>query len=93
MVLCQEQDGKRRVIVYVNRSPTGSEQKYHVHKLEFLALKKFHDYLYNSKFQVAMDNNPLPCMMVIARLDATGHCWVVPMTSLPITSQADRIWQ
>ena len=39
-VLYQDQDnGTMRVIVYVSRTLSKSEKKYHSHKLEFLALK------------------------------------------------------
>ncbi|KAL5020815.1 hypothetical protein ScPMuIL_002102 [Solemya velum] len=54
-VLCQEQEGKMRVIAYASRGVTKSEKNYPAHKLEFLALKwamveKYHDYLYGHTF-------------------------------------------
>ena len=62
-VLCQEQDGKLRVISYASKGLSSSEKNYPAHKLEFLALKwavteKFYDYLYGHKFTVFSDNNP-----------------------------------
>ena len=40
-ILCQEQNGEKRVISYASRTLTPSERNYHLHsgKLEFLALK------------------------------------------------------
>ena len=53
-----------------------------VHKLEFPALKwaltdKFHEYLYGSQFQVYMDNNLLTYVLTMAKVDATGHRWLL----------------
>lgn len=80
-VLCQEIDGKERVISYASRGLSKSERHYCAYKLEFLALKwavvhKFHDYLYGYPFVVLTDNNPLTYVMNSARLDATGHRWL-----------------
>ncbi|KAK3106295.1 hypothetical protein FSP39_017215 [Pinctada imbricata] len=49
-VLCQEQDGHKRVICYASRGLNKAERNYPAHKLEFLGLKwavteKFKDYL------------------------------------------------
>ena len=81
-VLYQHQDGLDRVIAYASRSLKPSEKHYPAHKLEFLALKwaitdKYHDYLYGTSFEVVTDNNPLTYILTTARLDATGHRWVV----------------
>ena len=57
-VLYQEQDdGTTRVIAFASCSLSNSEQRYHLSKLEFLALKwaiheRFHEYLYGSNFEV-----------------------------------------
>ena len=77
-ILYQEQAGHKRVIAYASRGLSGSERRYPVHKLEFLALKwavtdKFHDYLYGNRFVVRTDNNPLTYALTTAKLDATGH--------------------
>ena len=75
-----------RVIAYASWSLTKSKRNYPVHKLEFLALKwaithKFHEYLYGSQFQVYTDNNPLTYVLTTAKLDATGHRWVVALSN------------
>ena len=85
-VLYQNQDGQRRVIVYVSRSLCRSERNYPAHKLEFLALKwditdKFHEYLYGADFQVFTDNNPLTSILTAAKLDATGCRWVAALSN------------
>ena len=68
------------------RSLSKSERNYPVHKHEFLALKwaipdKFHEYLYGSKFQVFIDNNPLTYVLTTAKIDATGHRWVAALSN------------
>ena len=85
-VLYQTQNGRKRVIAYASRSLTAAEQKYPIHKLEFLALKwsvcdKFHDYLYGSEFAVYTDNNPLTYVLTTAKLDATGHRWLAGLST------------
>ena len=85
-VLCQVQDGWKRVIAYASRSLWKSERNYPVHKLKFLALKwaitdKFHEYLYGAEFQVYTDNSPLSCVLTTATLDATGHRWVAALSN------------
>ena len=74
------------MISYAGRSPTQSETKYPVHKLEFLCLKwaiteQFHKYLYGNTFNVYIDNNPLKYMLVTAKLDAMGHRWFVSLAN------------
>ena len=85
-VLCQEQDGKERVISYGSRGLSKAERNYSAHKLEFLALKwaitqKYHDYLYGSDFLVYTDNNPLTYVLSTARLDATGCRWMAALAN------------
>ena len=58
-----------------------AESHYPAHKLEFLTLKwvvvkKFHEYLYGSTFNVYTDNNPLTYVLTTAKLDAASHHWV-----------------
>lgn len=89
-VLCQEQDGRERVIAYASRSLTKTEKNYPVHKQEFLALKwaiteKFHDYLYGQDFTVLTDNNPLTYVLTTAKLDAAGHRWLAALASYRFT--------
>jgi transposase InsO family protein len=100
-VLYQEQDGQKRVISYASRGLNKAERNYPTHKLEFLALKwavteKLHDYLYNQKFTVMTDNNPMTYVLTSAKLDATSHRWVAALASYdfdikyrPGTSNAD----
>ena len=69
------------MIVYASRSLNKAESHYPAHKLEFLALKwavvkKFHEYLYGSTFNVYTDNNPLMYVLTTAKLDAASHHWV-----------------
>ena len=87
-VLYQNQDNQRRVIAYASRSLSPGERNYPAHKLEFLALKwaitdKFHEYLYGAEFQVFTDNNLLTYILSAAKLDATGHRWVVLCPTTP----------
>ena len=89
-VLYQTQDGKDRVITYVNRSLKPSEKNYPAHKLEFLALKwavyeKFLDYLYGTSFEVITDNNPFTYVFTTANLDATGLGWVASLSGYNFT--------
>lgn len=65
---------------------SNSEQKYPIHQLEILALKwtivdKFHDYLYESKFTVPKDNNPLTYMLTSTKLNAMGHHWLASLAT------------
>jgi len=83
-VLYQNFDGIDRVIAYASRGLSQAEQRYQVHKQEFLALKwavtsKFHDYLYGTSFVVFTDNNPMTYVLEKAKLDATGHRWVAAL--------------
>ena len=86
-VLYQTQgDGTEAVIAYTSRSLNKAESHYPVHKLEFLALKwavvkKFHQYLYGSTFDVYTDNNPLTYILPKAKLDAAGHHWVISLAN------------
>ena len=80
-ILCQQQQGKLRVIVYRNRTLTAAEKNYQLHsnKLEFLCLywaitDHFHDYLYYAKdFVVYMDNNPLLYVTSTSKLSICGQ--------------------
>ena len=86
-VLCQVQNGVKRVIAYASTSVNKTEMNYPVHKLEFLALKwaitdNFHDYLYGGKtFDVFTDNNPLTYVLSTAKLDTCSHRWVARLTN------------
>ena len=80
VVLCQNQDGKLKVISYASRTLTPAEKNYQLDsgKLKFLALKwaitdRFCDYfMYVSLFDVYIDNNPFTYVLATAKLNATG---------------------
>ena len=79
-------DSTEAVIAYASRSLSKAESHYPAHKLEFLALKwavvkKFHEYLYGSTFNVYTDNNPFTYVLITARLDAASHCWVTSLAN------------
>ena len=81
-----QEDGTDRVIAYASCSLKKSERKYHLSKLEFLALKwaitdQFHEYLYGGTFKVHTDSNPLTYVLTTAKLDATGQRWVASLTN------------
>ena len=81
-----QEDGTKAVIAYASRSLNKAESHYPAHKLEFLTLKwavvkKFHEYLYGSTFNVYTDNNPLTYMLTTAKLDAASHCWVASLAN------------
>ena len=70
-VLYQVHNGVEKVISYASRSLTKSENKYPVHKLEFLCLKwditeQFHEYLHRNTFDGYTDNNPLTYALTTA---------------------------
>ena len=78
------EDGTEAVIAYASRSLSKAESHYPPQNLEFLtlkwaAVKKFHEYLYGSTFDVNMDNNPLTYVLTTAKLDAGSHCWVTSL--------------
>ena len=75
------EDGTEAVIAYASRSLSKAISHYLAHKLEFLTLKwvvvkKFHEYLYGSTFDVDTDNNPLTYVLMTAKPKADSHCWV-----------------
>ena len=84
-VLLQESDnGQYHPVAFASQELKGGEPKYHLLKLEFLALKwavteQFHEYLQYQPFTVHMDNNPLTYILMMLNLDALGHCWVAAL--------------
>ena len=92
-----QEDGIDRVIAYTSHSLKKSEQKYHLPKLDFLALKwaitdQFHEYLYGGTFEVHTDNNPLTYVLTTAKLDATGQRSVASLANynFPITYRSGK---
>ena len=79
--LFQIQDGSIRVIGDGSRRLTGSEEKYHSSKLEFLALKwaicdHFKDCLfYSPNFEVYTDFNSLTYIKTSCKVKATSQRW------------------
>ena len=91
-VLSQKQaDGRYHPIAYASHVMNETEQRYHLNKQEFLALKwaateQFHEYLSpygknRNEFVVRTDNNPLTYIFSSANLDAAGQGWVACLTS------------
>ncbi|XP_049329329.1 uncharacterized protein LOC111193656 [Astyanax mexicanus] len=85
-VLNQEHPDGLRPVAFASRGLNNAERNYHIHQLEFLALKwavvdKFHDYLYGARFTVRTDNNPLTYVLTTAKLNATGHRWLAALTT------------
>ena len=46
-----------------------------------MVVEKFHEYLYESTFDIYMDNNPLTYVLTTAKLDETSHCWVASLAN------------
>ena len=91
-VLSQKQaDGQYHPIAYASPVMNETEQRYHLNKQEFLALKwaiteQFHEYLLpygknGNEFVVHKDNNPLTYIFSSANLDAAGQRWVACLAS------------
>ena len=91
-VLSQKQaDGQYHPIAYASRVMNETEQRYHLNKQEFLALKwavteQFHEYLSpygkdRNEFVVCTDNIPLTYIFSSANLDAAGQRWVARLAS------------
>ena len=91
-VLSQKQaDGQYHPIAYASRVMNETEQRYHLYKQEFLALKwavteQFHEYLLpygknRNELVVRTDNNPLTYIFSSANLDAAGQRWVARLAS------------
>ena len=80
------EDGTGAVIAYGSRSFSKAESHYPMHKLELLTLKgvvikKFHEYLYGSTFDIYTDNNPLTYILKTAKLDAASHQWIASLAN------------
>ena len=90
-VLSQKQpDGKWYPITFGSRELKGGEAKYHLSKLEFLALKwaiteQFWEYLQYRPFTVLTDNNLLTYVLMTPNLDALGHRWVTALAGYNMT--------
>ena len=84
-ILSQKQpDGKWHPVAFGSRELKGGEAKYHLSKLEFLALKwaimeQFREYLQYRPFTVLTDNNPLTYVLTTPNFDALGHRWVAAL--------------
>ena len=78
-------DGTDALIAYASRILNKAQSHYPVHK-EFLTIKwagvkKFHEYLYGSAFDIYTDNNPLTYVPTTAKLDAASHRWVASLAN------------
>lgn len=49
--------------------------------MKWAVCEKFHDYLYGTKFEAVMDNNPLTYVLTTAKLDATGQRWIAALSN------------
>ena len=84
-ILLQEFDnGQYHLVAFTSRELRGGEPKYHLSKLEFLALKwavskQFCEYLQYQPFTVRTDNNPLTYILMTPNLDALGHHWIAAL--------------
>ena len=78
-VLAQKQDGKERVICYASRTLHGGEKRYAATKREALAVvwavKKFHHYLWGTKFTIITDHQALAWMNECTKADAMYARW------------------
>lgn len=68
-----------------SRGLSRSEKNYPAHKLELnhrhiTITDTFHDYLNGNGFKIVTGNNPLTYILTTAELDATGHCWLAPLS-------------
>ena len=80
------EDDTEAVIAYASKSLSKAESHYPAHKLKFITLKwavvkKFHEYLYGSTFNVNTDNNLLTYVLTTAKLDAASHHWVASLAN------------
>jgi len=53
--------------------------------LKWAVTSKFHDYLYDNKFIVLTDNNPMRYFLENAKLHATGHRWIAALGAYHFT--------
>ena len=87
----KQSDGQYHPIAYASHVMNETEQRYHLNKQEFIALKwaiteQFHEYLSpygknRNEFVVCTDNNPLTYIFSTANLDAAGQRWVAHLAS------------
>jgi len=79
-VLSQVQDGKEKVIAYLNKVFDKSERNYCVTRRELLAiivsLKSFHHYLYGRKFLIRTDHISLRWLMSFKNLEGQLARWL-----------------
>ena len=84
ILLQESDDGQYHPVAFASHELKGGEPKYHLSKLEFLALKwavteQFHKYLQYQPFTVRMDNNLLTYILTTPNLDMLGHRWVAAL--------------
>ena len=81
ILLQESDDGQYHPVDFASCKLKGEEPKYHLSKLEFLALKwavteQFREYLQYQPFTIRMDNNYI---LTTLNLDVLGHHWVVAL--------------
>ena len=78
-VLSQKQDDKERVVAYYSRVLTKSERNYCVTRRELLAvvdsIKRFHTYLYGTKFVIHTDHGSLRWLVNFKNLEGQLCRW------------------
>ena len=85
VVLSRKQSDRHyHPVAFASHALHGGEKKYHLSKLEFLALKwaiteQFCEYLQYGHFTTRTDNNPLTYILTTPNLDAIGHRWVAAL--------------
>ena len=84
-VLSQEVEGKERVIAYYSRLLNNAEKKYTTLEKECLSLlasiKHFRPYIYGTKFNVVVDNNPLTWLKTSQYVSARLMRWATEIQS------------
>ena len=69
------------VEAWARLNPTTQHTSWEFLTLKLAMVKKFHEYLYGSTFDVHMDNNPLMYVLTTAKLDAASHHWVTSLAN------------
>lgn len=58
--------------------------------MKWAITEKFKDYLYDHRFSVLTDKNPLTYVLTSAKLDATGHRWLAALSAYDFDIKYDQ---